>query len=342
MRHTREHGGARALPHRTTKTSAPHHEDQRGAPSVPPAYAPGIQSTRHMFLLSRRKCRMRRRCSADSDPPDYGDEIFASGHPAQMDRLRALAAVCDPVTKASLSEWALPPGARCLEIGAGAGTVALWLAGRCTGGEVTATDTDIRFMAGLQHPALRVLQHDVRTQGFPEETFDLIVARSVLCHLPEREAVLARMVSWLRPGGRLHVEDPSFFPAASSADPVVRRLGGAVIATLAGTLGSDVDGWARSFPAPLLGLGLAEVGMRVHCPTLTSKNAAGTAWRLSVAELLPVMDRLGVLPEADTVEALAHLEHPEFADVAHAMIGMWGVRPAGRPGERRHGVDQTG
>ncbi|MCM2387196.1 class I SAM-dependent methyltransferase [Streptomyces albipurpureus] len=275
------------------------------------------------------------------DRPNYGDEVFAFEHPSQSDRLQALAAVCDPATKAVLSPWELRPGARCLEIGAGAGTVALWLAARCPGSEVTATDTDIRFLAGLRHPAVRALQHDVRTEEFPPGTFDLIIARSVLCHLRERDAVLARMVSWLAPGGRIYIEDPSFFPAASSADPVVRRLGGAISATLAAALGSDVEGWARSFPAPLLGHGLIQVGVRVHCSTLTSKNAAGAAWRLSVADLLPVMDQQGTLSGAETSSALAHLERPEFIDVAHAMIAMWGVLPSDRERERRNAVDQT-
>lgn len=286
---------------------------------------------------------MRKGPSADGvgDRPGYGDEVFAFEHPSQLKRLRALAAVCDPATKAVLSEWAIRPGARCLEVGSGAGTVARWLAWRCPEGEVTATDTDVRFLAGLRHPGVVVLRHDVRTEEFPPGTFDLIVARSVLCHLRERHSVLARMVSWLAPGGRIHVEDPSFFPAASSVDPVVRQLGAAITATLAATLGSDVETWARSFPAPLLDQGLDEVGVRVHCSALTSGNAAGTAWRLSVADLMPVMDQRGILPEAEASAALAHLERPGFIDVAHAMIAMWGVKPSDRRRGRRHAVDQT-
>ncbi|MET8829515.1 class I SAM-dependent methyltransferase [Streptomyces sp. NPDC004610] len=267
--------------------------------------------------------------------------MFAFGHPAQLERLRALAAVCDPATRAVLSQWELRPGARCLEVGAGAGTVALWLAQRCPDGEVTATDTDVRFLAELPGSAVRVLRHDVRTEEFPPGTFDLIVARSVLCHLRERETVLARMISWLAPGGRLYIEDPSFFPAAFSVDPVVRRLGGAVVTTLASALGSDVQEWARSFPAPLLGRGLVEVGSRVHCSTLTSDNAAGAAWRLSVADLMPVMDQRGTLPAAEANAALAYVRKPGFTDVAHAMIAAWGVLPPDRPKGRGDAVDQT-
>ncbi|WP_049649136.1 class I SAM-dependent methyltransferase [Kitasatospora sp. MY 5-36] len=285
---------------------------------------------------------MRKEAPEERELPAYGEEVFAFAHPAQTDRLDALAGSCDPATTGDLARWDLPADARCLEIGAGAGTLALWLARRHPEGEVTATDTDLRFLTGLRHPALRVLRHDVRTDGFPPGTFDLVVARSVLCHLPERAALPGRMASWLKPGGRLYIEDPSFFPAASSPDPVVRRLGTAVTTTLATTLGSDVSAWARSFPAPLRGLGLVEVGMRVHCPTLTATNAAGRAWALSIADLLPAMARTGILAEADGAEALTHLRRPGFVDTAHAMVAMWGVRPpAQRPDRTTHRPKQT-
>ncbi|MFB7672167.1 class I SAM-dependent methyltransferase [Kitasatospora purpeofusca] len=268
---------------------------------------------------------------AHGPPSSYGAEVFSFSHPAQTERLDSLGDLCDPATTTDLARWKLPPGARCLEIGAGRGSLALWLADRYPDGEVTATDTDLRFLSRLRHPALRVLRHDVRSQGFPPGSFDLILARSVLCHLPARTGLPARMASWLKPGGRLYIEDPSFFPAASSPDPIVRRLGEAVTATLAATLGSDVAAWARSFPAPLAGSGLVEVGMRVHCPTLTATNSAGRAWALSVADLLPTMAREGVLSEAEGTRALAHIGRPGFVDTAHAMIAMWGVRPPSRP-----------
>lgn len=237
---------------------------------------------------------MRKGPSADGvgDRPGYGDEVFAFEHPSQLKRLRALAAVCDPATKAVLSEWAIRPGARCLEVGSGAGTVARWLAWRCPEGEVTATDTDVRFLAGLRHPGVVVLRHDVRTEEFPPGTFDLIVARSVLCHLRERHSVLARMVSWLAPG------DGSMSKTLLLPCRVLRRPGRTAAGRRdhrdsrrdtrkrRGDVGAIVSG-PTARPGPRRG------GVRVHCSALTSGNAAGTAWRLSVADLMPVMDQRG-------------------------------------------------
>jgi SAM-dependent methyltransferase len=85
---------------------------------------------------------------------------------------------------------------------------------------VTATDLETDFLAELSLPNLEVLRHDVRIDEFPERTFDLIHARTVLMHLPERMATLRRVVSWLAPGGWLLVEDADFGMWMGDADPI--------------------------------------------------------------------------------------------------------------------------
>ena len=50
-------------------------------------------------------------------------------------------------------------------------------------------------------------RHDVAREAPPGDPFDLVHARLVLVHLPDRERALAAMVGALRPGGWLLVED---------------------------------------------------------------------------------------------------------------------------------------
>lgn len=45
------------------------------------------------------------------------------------------------------------------------------------------------------------------TEPLPEAAFDLVHARLVLMHLPEREQALARMISALKPAGWLIDEE---------------------------------------------------------------------------------------------------------------------------------------
>jgi hypothetical protein len=59
----------------------------------------------------------------------------------ERERLAVLTRIADPITTRCLTD--LGPGWRCLDVGAGDGSVARWLAGR-----VVATDLNPRFLAG--------------------------------------------------------------------------------------------------------------------------------------------------------------------------------------------------
>ena len=72
-------------------------------------------------------------------------------------------------------------------------------------------------------------RHDIVADPPPSERFDLIHARLLLEHLPDRNAVLDRLVDVLRPGGWLLIEGYDW--TAYGADPaseVAARVSGAV------------------------------------------------------------------------------------------------------------------
>src|SRR6266516_3180461 len=112
----------------------------------------------------------------------------------------------DPITTGRLTSTGVGPGWRCLEVGAGGGSVAGWLAARVGGGvgppgHVLATDINpAQLRPG---PGLEVARHDIVRDPLPDAAYDLVHARLVLQHLPERQAVLARLARTLRPGGWL-------------------------------------------------------------------------------------------------------------------------------------------
>ena len=93
--------------------------------------------------------------------------------------LDCLAGILDPQTIGILDPL-VRPGDRCLELGAGRGTIARWMADR-TGpdGGVVATDLDPVNIADdvHAHPAIQVLTHDARTDPFPPGPFAVIHAR---------------------------------------------------------------------------------------------------------------------------------------------------------------------
>src|SRR5687768_10129658 len=93
------------------------------------------------------------------------------------ERFAALPRLYDPGTIRHLAALGVGAGWRCLEVGAGGGSIARWLAQRVgSTGYVVATDLDTRFLEPLARevgPPLAVQRHDVTADPLPEASFDL-------------------------------------------------------------------------------------------------------------------------------------------------------------------------
>jgi len=123
-------------------------------------------------------------------------------------RMRILASLFDAPTQRALAAVGVRAGWHCLEVGGGGGTVARWLAERVApAGSVLCTDLDPRHIDAPAVGNLRVERHDIVRDALPIARFDLIHARLVLLHIPERAAVLERLVQALKPGGWIVIED---------------------------------------------------------------------------------------------------------------------------------------
>lgn len=141
-------------------------------------------------------------------PGDHKYLFDNSAHQAG-DRFGALGALFDPVTIRHVENLGIGLGWRCWEVGAGGGSIVRWLSDRTgTTGSVVATDLDVRWLQQQPSTAnVHVLQHDVVNDAPPPGPFDLVHERLVLVHVQDRAAAIERMVSVLRPGGWLLLED---------------------------------------------------------------------------------------------------------------------------------------
>jgi SAM-dependent methyltransferase len=188
------------------------------------------------------------------------------------DRIAALSALYDPVTFRHVDALGIAPGWRCWEVGAGGPSVPRGLAARVgPEGRVLATDIDLQWAAAATGAPIEVRRHDVVRDPPPAEVFDLVHARLVLVHLPDRERALRAMIDVLRPGGWLLVEDadPALQPL-SALDPfgpdeaLANRLRSGFRALLT-ERGVDL-GYGRKLPRLLRAAGLAEVAADAYFP----------------------------------------------------------------------------
>lgn len=125
-------------------------------------------------------------------------------------RLALLEECYDPGTRGRLDRLGVRPGARCLELGAGRGSITRWLADRVgPTGRVVAADLDHRLL-GEVPGNVEVRTFDVRHDELESESYDVVHCRSVLMHLPDPAAALRTMARSLGPGGVLLVEEPDY------------------------------------------------------------------------------------------------------------------------------------
>lgn len=242
----------------------------------------------------------------------------------EHDRLTLLQEIFDPVTARLLDRVGIEPGWQCLEVGAGAGSVARMLADRAGPGNVTATDMSTDFLAPLASTGIRVMYHDVTVDEPPGE-FDLIHSRFVLEHVTGRNEALRRMASWLKPGGWLAVECGTPAPELSS-DPAVRASLAAMAAQLSSSVGTDPL-WARRLPLPMEDAGLVDCVAEAH--VVPARGGGPMArWLAATHRLIegPAVAS-GTVSADELAAAYAAYANPDFVDYTWLTIGALGRRP---------------
>jgi trans-aconitate methyltransferase len=254
--------------------------------------------------------------------PDYA---FPHAADDESRRLALFQQRLDPLTIRRIERLGIARDANCLEIGGGRGSITAWLAERVgPQGNVTATDLQTDFLNAIDAPNVVVLSHDIRSDEFPEESFDLVHTRAVLMHIPDDVEILRKMVSWLRPGGWLLLEEPDFGMWLADADPV---------------WATHPEAWHRTFPAGSLSRGrsllrqihqldLVEVGADAEADIIESGSDLAEFYSLSMAAIGPPAVEAGALTTAEAAALVERPNAPDFLACGFVHIGVWGRRPA--------------
>lgn len=171
-----------------------------------------------------------------------------------------------------LNLLALRPGEQVLDVGCGSGAVTRDIARRIApGGRVVGLDASLALVALARELAeaaslrdlIELRVGDVRSLPYPDDSFDAVLAATVLVHVPEGERAIPEMVRVTRPGGRVGVFDldGDSILIAHPDRALTRRI------VAAASDHATVDGWlARRLPGLLERAGLAEVRVRGFMP----------------------------------------------------------------------------
>jgi ubiquinone/menaquinone biosynthesis C-methylase UbiE len=264
--------------------------------------------------------------------------VLDSAWHAERDRLDSLTSLYDARTMRLADRLGLGEGWRCLDVGAGTGSLARLLAERVgREGTVVALDVDTRFLEPIASESLEVLRADVVAGPLPEGRYDLVHARLVLEHLPQRDAVLRSMAAALRPGGWLLIEDFDW-ATAGLVDPPSETHARVVEACRALFSAAAYDpSYGRTLPRRLDALGLERVGTHAEAIQVRADIDDGIPqWDLLVDQLAPGLVAAGLLDAAQLASFHALTHDGETVCFAPLMVSCWGRRPL--PLSRAYGI----
>jgi 2-polyprenyl-3-methyl-5-hydroxy-6-metoxy-1,4-benzoquinol methylase len=244
-------------------------------------------------------------------------------------RLDAVEAFLDPGTIRCLADLGDFAGRRCVEIGAGGGSIAKWLAERVgPDGLVVATDIDITHLGALGQIAnIEIRQHDIVKEPFEADAYDLVHARLVLEHIPERNMVFRKLARALRPNGWLVIESVEYVSAVSvsefgaieherSQDIRLREFEAAGLAM----------NYGRHLPATMRAEGLIDIGNEGRASIMEGGSSGALWFQLSMKQLRGRLVGTGKLTDGDINRMLEIFADPRWSAISPIIFACWGRR----------------
>ncbi|MBC5805953.1 MAG: methylase [Candidatus Eremiobacter antarcticus] len=262
--------------------------------------------------------------------------VYALGNTdAEHERLARQAAIYDPLTERLFREAGIGTGQRVLDIGSGAGDVALLLA-RLVGPSGTVVGLE-RSRDSINRARSRVADAGLTNVTFIEsdvgqipagDPFDAAVGRLILMFLPEPVSVVRPLSKAVRPGGVVAFHEPSWVLMLERSQNLPLCV--AALSVLRGSL-------ERTGANPEMGFelynvfqkaGLPAPKMRLEVPV--ADHAGFARWvGDTVLSVRPYIDKLGLSSQAlgdlSTLGARLHEEvtASDSAVAWLALVGAW-------------------
>jgi ubiquinone/menaquinone biosynthesis C-methylase UbiE len=247
----------------------------------------------------------------DMGMPEHSSSAdnYLLGHtPWAIQRLLRLGQIYQPFTRSLLIEAGLTTGMRVLDIGCGPGDVSL-IAAELVGetGSVLGVDasTDMLEMAqtrvqgaGLTHVSF--LAAELRTLSL-DQSFDALIGRFILMHLPDPASVLRHLLPSVRPGGlvafqeyELSSHQDAFYPPSSLWEQTYR------LSTLAFQQAGGNLHAGMQLPGMFQAAGLPAPRMRYEASIGADRDWPGFDMRADdVRTFLPRIVQLGLATEEE-------------------------------------------
>jgi 2-polyprenyl-3-methyl-5-hydroxy-6-metoxy-1,4-benzoquinol methylase len=244
----------------------------------------------------------------------------------ESERLRLMSDLLDHSSRDHISRLPVPDDGRCLEIGAGNGSLSQWLASAFRPqGKILATDLAPELMDGIARDNLEVRALDIVHDSVEEGTYDLIVVRALLHHLPTRMDVVETMEKALKPGGWLFIQEPDFYPTLvaepkEEADFWVEFLNWSATRQIDYFVG-------RKIPPRLQQLGMQNITAEGHTQLYPGGSTFARWWQLSIEVAAKVMLADGAMTTERLDRFMALYDDPGHWTMTIAFTASSAQRP---------------
>ncbi len=238
------------------------------------------------------------------------DYVLPHTIPQEDERLTLMSRMLDPQLFFRIEQLGIGAGWRCLEVGAGNGSVSNWLAEQVgPEGHVVCSDIDTRYLTALTAPNLEVREIDVTADPLGDG-YDLVLTRALLHHLPQRLDVLRRLTAAVRPGGVIVIEEPDFHPVLATDSAVMRDFWGGFLAWAAN---QGIDYFVGRRIAPHLSeLDFGEVDAHGETILFAGESLPARYLALTMRELERPLLESGLIGRNTWTEAMGLLANPAF------------------------------
>lgn len=256
----------------------------------------------------------------------YGDNLFCQEIDDEMHRLDLVSQAYDFMTRRQLASVMYKSDLQCLDIGSGNGSVALWLTQQDRVSEVTALD---RFTHALKVrlnglEKLRIIESDLNDDNFSGQ-FDIINVRFVLMHLRNRDQILKKITSWLKPGGWLVVSDIIDLSPNRLDDELYRNIMSVMWNVLIETIGTDKN-WSLSLSEHYRSLELQNIKQEIYLPPVNEGAPMAEFWALTWRAMHDRLISFGKIEESTLTEVEKKLLRGEILALSPGMMTCTGQK----------------
>ncbi|HXF62455.1 MAG TPA: methyltransferase domain-containing protein [Caldilineaceae bacterium] len=267
------------------------------------------------------------------------DHVFTGSE--EMERLRLQAQVWQPEAEAMLEHIGVAPGWRCVDLGCGAMGILGPLSRRAgPTGRVVGVDQDATLLAAAQTyirqeglANVELLRRDVYQTGLTPASFDLVHERFVFPYVASPELLLQEMVSLVKPGGIVAVQEIdhsswNFWPASERWRRLVR------IIEQVFALWSDINIGRRAYTM-LRNVGLTDVRVHAAVQAHQASHPYLQAPLLMVQAMRARIVNTGIATPAELDELLDEARRlaadPEVFQISFTLVQVWGRKPNNPP-----------